>query len=52
MEAIKKMDDLKLDEYLPSPFEEIEGLESRETKRLEREGKLKFVGDDMMMSSA
>lgn len=46
MDVIKKMDDLKLDEYLPSPFEEIEGLEKKENRRLEKEGRLKIFGED------
>jgi len=44
------MDELNLDEYLPSPFQEIDNIEKDENDRLDKEGRLKIAGDDQMMS--
>ena len=46
----RAMDDLGLEEYLPSPFQELEGLEQQENERQLKEGKLNIAGDDGMMS--
>lgn len=40
------MDELNLDEYLPSPFQEIDNIEKDENDRLDKEGRLKIAGDD------
>ena len=49
-EKIKKFDDLNLEEYLSSPFQEIEDLNTTECERLEKDCKVKFIGDDSMMT--
>ena len=47
---IKRMDELNLEEKYPSPFQVIEGVEEREKRRLEKEGRLKVAGDESMMT--
>lgn len=49
-DKIKRFDELSLEEYLPSPFQEIEDLNNTECERLEKDCKVKFIGDDNMMT--
>ena len=46
----KKFDELKLEQYLQSPFEEIDELDEQESERLANQCKMKFAGDDSMLS--